>query len=40
MEHWRNGEYEFILSDDNSLAIRVIFSIDADGKLTYDKPTF
>ena len=35
-----NGEYEFILSDDNSLTLRVMFTINADGKLIYDKPTF
>ncbi len=34
------GEYEFILSDDNSLAIRVLFTISSDGKLVYDEPIF
>ena len=35
-----NGEYEFILSDENSLTLRVMFTIDADGNLVYDEPTF
>ena len=34
------GEYEFVLSDDNSLTIRVIFTISSNGKLVYDKPSF
>lgn len=34
------GEYEFVLSDDNSLTIRVIFTIDSDGKMSYNKPSF
>lgn len=34
------GEYEFILSDDNSLTIRILFTINSDGKLTYDEPSF
>lgn len=40
-----SGEYEFILSDDDSLtirvkSIRVKFTISADGKLVYDEPEF
>ena len=35
-----NGEYEFILSDENSLTLRVMFTIDAAGKLVYNEPTF
>ena len=34
------GEYEFILSDDNSLTVKVLFTISSDGKLLYDKPSF
>ena len=34
------GEYEFILSDDNSLAVRVTFKISKDGKVVYDTPSF
>lgn len=34
-----SGEYEFILSDENSLTIRIKFTINQDGKLVYDKPT-
>ena len=34
------GEYEFILSDNNSLPIRVTFKINSNGKLSYDKPSF
>lgn len=34
-----NGEYEFILSDENTLAIRIKFAINADGKLVYDEPS-
>ncbi len=34
------GEYEFILSDDNSLTVKVLFTISSDGKLIYDKPSF
>lgn len=40
MECYKNGEYEFILSDDDSLTLRVMFTINTDGKLVYDKPTF
>lgn len=40
MESQTNGEYEFILSDDNSLTLRVMFTINADEKLVYDKPIF
>ena len=40
MEHQVSGEYEFILSDDDSLTIRVKFTISADGKLVYDEPEF
>ncbi len=36
----KNGEYEFVLSDDDSLTIRIMFTIDKDGKLLYDKPVF
>lgn len=35
-----SGEYEFILSDDNSLTVRVTFKIDKDGKVSYDAPIF
>ena len=35
-----DGEYEFVLSDGNSLAIRVLFTISSDGKLVYDEPIF
>ena len=35
-----SGEYEFILSAEDSLALRVMFTIDADGNLVYDEPTF
>lgn len=34
------GEYEFILSDNNSMAVRVLFKISSDGNLSYDKPSF
>ena len=34
------GEYEFILTDDKSDTIRVKFKISADGKISYDAPTF
>ena len=40
MEHSVSGEYEFVLSDDDSLTVRVTFTISKDGKLTYDPPTF
>ena len=35
-----SGEYEFILTDDKSDTIRVKFKISADGKISYDTPTF
>ena len=34
-----SGEYEFILSDNNSLTVRVTFTINANGKFAYDEPT-
>ena len=34
------GEYEFILSDDNSLPVMVTFKINKDGKVVYDTPVF
>ena len=40
MENQTNGEYEFILSDDKSITLRVQFKIDENGKILYDKPTF
>lgn len=35
-----SGEYQFILADDNSDAIKVTFKISADGKIEYDTPIF
>lgn len=40
MENWENGEYEIILSDDNSVILIIKFKIDGMGKVSYDKPTF
>ena len=34
------GEYEFILSDANSLPVRVTFKISKDGKVTYNEISF
>lgn len=35
-----NGEYQFILADDNSSIMTIQFKIDEDGKITYDEPRF
>lgn len=40
MGNWENGEYEYILSEDNSITLRIEFKIDENGKVEYDKPTF
>ncbi len=35
-----NGKYEFILSDDDSITLRVQFKVDENGKVSYEKPSF
>ena len=40
MENWKNGEYEFVLADEDSLTIRIKFTINADGNVSYNEPTF
>lgn len=40
MESLKHGKYEFVLSDDDSLAIRIKFTISENGSISYDKPEF
>jgi len=35
MENWNNGEYEFLLSDDESQTIKITFTIDLNGRVSY-----
>ena len=39
MENYKNGEDEFVLSDDNSLILKITFRITKEGQITYDIPT-
>ena len=38
MEPYNNGEYEFILSSEDSLCIKISFSINSNGELSYYDP--
>ena len=40
MKRFLNGEYEFVLADEDSLTIRIKFTINADGNVSYSEPTF
>ena len=37
MENQQNGEYEFVLSNDDSLTIKISFIIDSKGKISYSQ---
>ena len=40
MENQTNGEYQFILADDDSSILTIKFKIDENGKVTHDEPMF
>lgn len=39
MENYQNGEYNFILSGNDTFAITIHFTINDDGTVLYDEPT-
>ncbi len=37
MENWKNGEYEFLLFSQECQTIKIAFTIDSNGKVSYQE---